>query len=196
MFININCERLYLWWASITKAQCWKVSLTKTRDKTAALKVLKTAMRKHGQPEVIVTDRLGFYGAAMKKIGKTYRPLAVHARGELALSLSTTRTGDASRRADTTLAESRRHPRIQLQPLQSGPLPLKPIHFQAQPRRRYGQIGQSWRGIRDSTTVQSETRSNSSGSTLFPKDLFSVPDWMSLCLCYGPQGVSLWVQPL
>ena len=43
--------------------------MTKTRDKKAALKFLKKAMRKHGQPEIIVTDRLRSYGAALKKIG-------------------------------------------------------------------------------------------------------------------------------
>ena len=43
--------------------------VTKTRDKKAALKFLKKAMRKHGQPEVIVTDRLRSYGAALKDIG-------------------------------------------------------------------------------------------------------------------------------
>ena len=31
--------------------------VTRKRDKTAALKFLRKAMRKHGQPEVIVTDR-------------------------------------------------------------------------------------------------------------------------------------------
>jgi putative transposase len=43
--------------------------VTKTRDKKAALKFLRKAMQKHGRPEVIVTDRLRSYGAAMKEIG-------------------------------------------------------------------------------------------------------------------------------
>ena len=43
--------------------------MTKTRDKKAALKFLKKAMRKHGRPDVIVTDRLRSYGAALKEIG-------------------------------------------------------------------------------------------------------------------------------
>ena len=47
--------------------------VTKTRDKKAALKFLRKAMRKHGQPEVIVTDRLRSYGAAMKEIGNIDR---------------------------------------------------------------------------------------------------------------------------
>jgi putative transposase len=38
-------------------------------DKKAALKFLKKTMRKHGNPEVIVTDGLASYGAALKEIG-------------------------------------------------------------------------------------------------------------------------------
>ena len=47
--------------------------VTKMRDKKAALKFLRKAMRKHGSPEVIVTDRLRSYGAALKEIGATAR---------------------------------------------------------------------------------------------------------------------------
>lgn len=47
--------------------------VTKTRDKKAALKFLRKAMRKHGQPKVIVTDRLRSYGAALKEIGAADR---------------------------------------------------------------------------------------------------------------------------
>ncbi len=47
--------------------------VTKTRDKKAALKFLKKAMRKHGRPEVIVTDLLRSYGAALKEIGAADR---------------------------------------------------------------------------------------------------------------------------
>ena len=47
--------------------------VTKMRDKKAALKFLRKAMRKHGSLEVIVTDRLRSYGAALKEIGATAR---------------------------------------------------------------------------------------------------------------------------
>ena len=43
--------------------------MTKTRDKKAALKFLKKTMRKHGRPEVFVTDLLRSYGAALKENG-------------------------------------------------------------------------------------------------------------------------------
>ena len=42
--------------------------VTKTRDKKAALKFLRKAMRKHGRPEVIVTDKLRSFGAALKEV--------------------------------------------------------------------------------------------------------------------------------
>lgn len=47
--------------------------VTKSRDKKAALKFLKKAMRKHGRPEAIVTDKLRSYGAALKEIGASER---------------------------------------------------------------------------------------------------------------------------
>ena len=43
--------------------------VTKMRDKKAALKFFRKAMRKHGHPETIITDRLRSYGAALKEIG-------------------------------------------------------------------------------------------------------------------------------
>ena len=47
--------------------------VAKMRDKKAALKFLRKAMRKHGCPEVVVTDRLRSYGAAVKEIGTMAR---------------------------------------------------------------------------------------------------------------------------
>jgi len=47
--------------------------VTKTRDKRAALKFLKKAMRRYGKPETIVTDNLRSYGAALKDIGAADR---------------------------------------------------------------------------------------------------------------------------
>ena len=47
--------------------------VTKKRDKAAALKFLKKAMKRYGNPQIIVTDRLASYGAAMKEIGNRDR---------------------------------------------------------------------------------------------------------------------------
>jgi len=43
--------------------------VTKRRDRKAALKFLRKLMKRFGLPNVIVTDRLRSYGAAMKVIG-------------------------------------------------------------------------------------------------------------------------------
>lgn len=47
--------------------------VTKHRDRKAALKFLKKIMKRYGQPEAVVTDKLRSYGAAMKIIGNAYR---------------------------------------------------------------------------------------------------------------------------
>ncbi|SIT08375.1 putative transposase [Roseivivax lentus] len=69
MFVKINGEKHYLWRAVDHEGEVLESFVTKTRDKKAALKFLKKAKRKHGQPDVIVTDNLRTYGAALKVIG-------------------------------------------------------------------------------------------------------------------------------
>ncbi|WP_112324394.1 IS6 family transposase [Oceanibium sediminis] len=73
MFVKINGDRHYLWRAVDHEGEVLESCVTKTRDKKAALKFLKKAMRKHGKPEVIVTDKLRSYGAALKEIGADAR---------------------------------------------------------------------------------------------------------------------------
>ena len=43
--------------------------VAKKRDKKAALKFMKKAMRRHGSPDKIVTDKLRSYSAATKELG-------------------------------------------------------------------------------------------------------------------------------
>lgn len=69
VFVKINGERHYLWRAVDHEGEVLESFVTKTRDKKAALKFLKKAMRRHGRPEAIVTDKLRSYGAALKQIG-------------------------------------------------------------------------------------------------------------------------------
>jgi putative transposase len=69
MFVKINGEQHYLWRAVDHAGAVLENYVTKTRDKKAALKFLRKAMCKYGQPDEIVTDRLRSYGAAMKVIG-------------------------------------------------------------------------------------------------------------------------------
>jgi len=49
------------------------VFATKHRDCKAALKFLKKTMRRYGRPEIVVTDKLRSYKAAMKVIGNESR---------------------------------------------------------------------------------------------------------------------------
>ena len=73
MFVKINGETHYLWRAVDHEGEVLESFVTKTRDKKAALKFLRKAMRKHGRPEEIVTDKLRSYGAALKEIGAEAR---------------------------------------------------------------------------------------------------------------------------
>ncbi len=73
MFVKINGERHYLWRAVDHEGEVLESYVTKTRDKTAASKFLKKAMRKRGWPEMFVTDLLRSYGAALKEIGAADR---------------------------------------------------------------------------------------------------------------------------
>jgi len=69
IFVKINGETHYLWRAVDHEGEILESFVTKRRDKKAALKFLKKAMRKHGRAEVLVTDKLRSYGAALKEIG-------------------------------------------------------------------------------------------------------------------------------
>lgn len=56
MFTRINGEIL-------------EIFATKRRDRKAALRFLKRAMKRHGLPKAIVTDRLRSYRATMTILG-------------------------------------------------------------------------------------------------------------------------------
>ena len=69
IFVKINGRTHYLWRAVNHEGEVLESFVTKSRNKKAALKFLKKAMRKHGRAEVLVTDKLRSYGAALKEIG-------------------------------------------------------------------------------------------------------------------------------
>ena len=69
VFVRINGETHYLWRAVDHEGEVLEVFVTKRRDRRAALRFLKRAMKRYGQPKVIVTDRLRSYRAAMNVIG-------------------------------------------------------------------------------------------------------------------------------
>ncbi|MBI1236230.1 MAG: IS6 family transposase [Alphaproteobacteria bacterium] len=69
VFVKINGVTHYLWRAVDHEGEVLEAFVTKRRDRHAALKFLRKAMKRYGNPEVIVTDRLRSYKAAMKVIG-------------------------------------------------------------------------------------------------------------------------------
>ncbi|MEE2565087.1 IS6 family transposase [Hyphobacterium marinum] len=69
MFVKINGETHYLWRAVDHEGEVLEAYVTKRRNRQAALKFLRKAMKRYGQPDTIVTDRLKSYRAAMKQLG-------------------------------------------------------------------------------------------------------------------------------
>ena len=69
IFVKVAGETHYLWRAIDHEGEVLEAFVTKTRDKEAALRFLKKAMKRYGQPNVIVTDGLASYGAALKELG-------------------------------------------------------------------------------------------------------------------------------
>jgi putative transposase len=69
VFVKINGEKYYLWRAVDHEGEVLEAFVSKRRDRKAALKFLRKLMQRHSPPEVIVTDRLGSYGAALRSLG-------------------------------------------------------------------------------------------------------------------------------
>lgn len=69
VFVKINGERHYLWRAVDHEGEVLESYVTKRRDRRAALKFLRRTMRRHGSPEVLITDKLRSYGAALRELG-------------------------------------------------------------------------------------------------------------------------------
>ena len=73
VFVRINGETYYLWRAVDHEGEVLESFVTKKRDREAALGFLRRAMKRYGRPDVIVTDRLRSYRAAMREIGNEAR---------------------------------------------------------------------------------------------------------------------------
>ena len=67
--MKLNGETHYIWRAVDHEGEVLETFVTKRRDHKAALKILRKTMKRYGQPEVIVTDKLRPNGAATKIIG-------------------------------------------------------------------------------------------------------------------------------
>ncbi len=73
VFVKVNGETHYLWRAVDHEGEILESYVTKRRDRKAALKFLRKSMKRYGRPEVIVTDKLRSYGAALKVFGNARR---------------------------------------------------------------------------------------------------------------------------
>ncbi|WP_339631163.1 IS6 family transposase [uncultured Sneathiella sp.] len=71
VFVRINGEIHYLWRAVDHEGEILEAFVSKRRNRSAALKFLKKAMKRYGSPKIIVTDKLRSYRAAMKEIGNS-----------------------------------------------------------------------------------------------------------------------------
>lgn len=69
VFVKINGERQYMWRAVDHEGEVLESYVTKKRDKSAALRFLKKALKRLGKAETIVTDGLRSYPAAMRDLG-------------------------------------------------------------------------------------------------------------------------------
>lgn len=71
--MKINGAMHYMWRAVEHDGEVLESFAPRTRDKAAALKFIKRAMKRHGKPQTGVTDGLRSYGSAMKEVGNADR---------------------------------------------------------------------------------------------------------------------------
>ena len=69
VYVKINGEMLYLWRAVDQEGEVLESYVTKNRDKKAALRFMKKALKQHCSPAEITIDGLRSYKAAMSELG-------------------------------------------------------------------------------------------------------------------------------
>ena len=74
MVVLIGGKRMYLWRAVDDEGEVLDVLVQRRRDKSAAKKLMRKLLKKHGfAPSVIVTDKLRSYASAFRDIGLSAR---------------------------------------------------------------------------------------------------------------------------
>ncbi|HET9630346.1 MAG TPA: IS6 family transposase [Novosphingobium sp.] len=73
IYVKLNGEMVYLWRAVDHEGEVLVSYITRKRDKAAALRFMRKALKRHGPAEVIVTDGLRSYPAAMRELGNEHR---------------------------------------------------------------------------------------------------------------------------
>ena len=69
VYVRINGVQHYLWRAVDHEGEVLESFVTKERDKAAALKFIKKALKRHGSPKAVTTDGLRSYKAALREVG-------------------------------------------------------------------------------------------------------------------------------
>lgn len=70
VFVSINGKRVYLWRTVDDEGEVLEVLVQSRRNKAAALKLMRKLLKKQGfAPSTIVTDKLPYYGAALRDLG-------------------------------------------------------------------------------------------------------------------------------
>ena len=74
MVVSIQGRRMYLWRAVDSEGEILDLLVQPKRDTTAALRLMRKLLKKQGYaPDELVTDQLGSYGAARRKLGFSCR---------------------------------------------------------------------------------------------------------------------------
>ncbi len=72
MYVAIGGRRMHLWRAIDQNGELLDILVQATRDKRAALKLMRKLLKKHGfAPRTLVTDKWRSYGAAFRELGLT-----------------------------------------------------------------------------------------------------------------------------
>ena len=69
MVVRVNGEHRYLWRAVDHEGEVLESYVTKSRNRRAAVRFIRKALKRHGSPEAIFTDGLRSYKAAMIELG-------------------------------------------------------------------------------------------------------------------------------
>ena len=73
VFVKIN-GKIHYWLRAVDQeGEVLECYVSKCRNRKAALKFLRKLLKRHGQSDVITTDKLPSYGAAMKETGNLSR---------------------------------------------------------------------------------------------------------------------------
>jgi len=148
--VKINGAAHSLWPAVDHEGEVLESFVTKARDRKAAWKLLKKAMRRHGRPDAIVTDRLGSSEAAPKDMGRgDDREMGrwLNNRAENSHLPFRRQAGDVAVPTHANVAEVRLSSCLGPLPLSNGAPSPKPQQLQADPRRRSRRVARPLRRL-------------------------------------------------